>query len=354
MDKLVVCHLAPFLGLVDGGIERSVLQQRKALDSQKRVEVVENPSKDFDVLHISLFDPISLLTLVLTDKKTVFNAHTTGRDFRDSMRFSNILAPIVDRFTCFFYDKADLVIVPSEYTKKVLQSKELSSEIRVVSNGIDTQRLEGDTSVEYDEDSFHVVNLGFVFERKGLSDFIEVAREMPETQFHWFGPQMDGFLSSKDTEEKIENSPDNVEFPGFVDDVKDAFEIADVFFFPTKEENQGISMLEAAYKEVPIVVRDIDTYRNWFIGEEHCLKADSVESFKKSIERLKNENSENLVRNSKELAEEHTLDNIGSHLCTTYEDVAEVKEKSSEGANLRGRVPNVVSTSRARILSFLS
>ncbi|MFB6158373.1 MAG: glycosyltransferase family 4 protein [Candidatus Nanohalobium sp.] len=319
-EKLVVCHFTPLLSLVDGGIERSVLQQRKALEDRS-VEVVESPFHGFDVLHLNYFDPVSILVFswaYLSGRDIVVHAHTTAEDFRDSVRFSNFLAPLVDVFTGFFYRRADRVVAPSQYTRGLLEDKGVGS-VKVVSNGIDTDRLEGCSTVEKGE-GFDVVNLGFVFERKGLSDFVSVAEEMPEAEFHWFGPRVEGFMSSNRVEEAIQDSPDNAEFPGFIDNVNDAFELADVFFLPTREENQGMSVLEAAYVGVPVVIRDIPVFEQWFEDGVHCLKADSVEGFVEALQILREDRDlrQRLVRNAREVAEQHTLDEVGKSLEKVY------------------------------------
>lgn len=329
--KKRVCHLTGFESLIEGGIKTSVDQQRKAME-EAGIEYTESPREDYDVLHINYLDPRSVLnffTAKLRSKKIIVHSHVTGEDFRESMRFSNIVAPLIDKCCYFFYNHADLVIAPSEYTKRLHKRKGLETGVEVISNGIDTERLEDsgrsreELEEEFETENFTAINLGLVFERKGLTAFNKTAQETPEIEYRWFGPQMNSLLSSRKTSKKMKESPENVRFPGFIDDITEAFRLADVFFFPTKEENQGISLLEAAYKGLPIVVRDIPTYKGWLEHGENCLKADSVEGFKEQLQRLREDDElrERLGRSAREMAENHTLDKIGDQLAETYEKV---------------------------------
>ncbi|MFB6181146.1 MAG: glycosyltransferase family 4 protein [Candidatus Nanohalobium sp.] len=330
-DSVSLCHYTPFYSFLEGGIKTSVKQQKKAL-KKADMDFAESLRDDFRILHLNYFDPLSIAaffkTRYFSGKKVVFHSHVTGEDFKDSMRFSNLVAPLVGAFTLFFYRRADKVIAPSEYTKGLLKEKNVE-DIEVVSNGIDTERLqETGTPVEeleekYQDSDFTAIQLGLVFERKGLTDFIETAEKMPETDFTWFGPSMNKVLSRTGTRRKMKTSPSNVKFPGFIEDINDAFKLADVFFFPTHEENQGISLLEAAYKGLPIVVRDIGTYDGWLEHEKHCLKADDPEGFKEQIQRLKQnpELREKIGENARQMAEQHTLDKIGEKLKKVYEKV---------------------------------
>lgn len=330
-EKPRVCHVTGFDRFFEGGIKTSVRQQRKALEKEG-VEYTQNPRDEYEILHVNYPDPWSLLNFFIAElrsKKTVIHSHVTGEDFKDSMRFSNLIAPLIDKYCYFFYKRADLVIAPSEYTKNLHRSKGMDNRVEVVSNGIDTDRLEEkgrsreELREEFNIENFVAANLGMLFERKGLSDFIETGRRKKEMDFCWFGPKLNGVLSSRKTKKKIKNSPENVRFPGFIDEITEAFELADAFFFPTKEENQGISLLEAAYKEMPIVVRDIPTFEGWLKHEENCLKADDVEGFVEQLERLEEneELREKLGGNARSMAKNHTLDNIGEELKKIYNSI---------------------------------
>lgn len=326
-----ILHYVGFENHVEGGIKTSIDHQRSALDG--KVNYTTDASEEYDILHLNTPDPASVFQLLKAKfhgKKTVFHAHVTGEDFKNSLKFSNLLAPLVGWYVRKLYGGSDLVIAPSEYTKELLTSKGVGSDIVVISNGIDTDRLDGknqDKEVlkdKYSVDGFCAVNLGFVYERKGLSDFVDIGVELAEADFRWFGPHPNKLMASRSSQSKMENSPSNVKFPGFIDDIRDAFTLADVFLFPTREENQGISLLEAAYKEKPIIVRDIPTYEGWLEHRKHCLKAESIEEFVGYLKELENDSDlrERLSSNARKMAENHSLDQVGQKLSSAYEDLS--------------------------------
>ena len=68
-------------------------------------------------------------------------------------------------------------------------------------------------------DDFVVVGVGQVQQRKGVLDFVEVARRLPHVKFIWaggfsFGKITDGF---KELTKVMENPPSNVKFLGIVE-----------------------------------------------------------------------------------------------------------------------------------------
>ncbi|MFB6265629.1 MAG: glycosyltransferase, partial [Candidatus Nanohaloarchaea archaeon] len=140
-----VCHFTEFEGLLEGGITTSIRHQRKAL-RRNGIEYTENPSEGFDILHLNVPGPESFLQFVKAKrqgKPVVMHSHVTGEDFRNSFRFSNALSPFVGVYTSFLYNRADVVVAPSTYNRKVLRGNGVKTPVEVVSNGVDAERLEG-------------------------------------------------------------------------------------------------------------------------------------------------------------------------------------------------------------------
>jgi 1,2-diacylglycerol-3-alpha-glucose alpha-1,2-glucosyltransferase len=297
---------------LDGGIKTSLEHQKEIYERSGNIELVESFSADADLLHVNVVSPRSFLQMKRAKRhgvKTVVHAHEIGENFGESFRFSTLLQPVVRRYVDIFYRRADLVLTPSEYARKELEKRGIDSMIRVVSNGIDGSRFEDQEPVETEE--FTVVNLALVFERKGVTDFIETGREV-EADFRWYGKRYSNLLLDEDIGGKIEGSPENVKFLGFIDRAVEAFNQADVFFFPTKSETEGLSVLEAAYCGVPVVIRDIPVYENIFEHGENCLKGEGPKDFMEQIQRLKKdpELRQRLGENARKVAESRTLDSV--------------------------------------------
>lgn len=319
-DQLKISHpgKVEYLG---GGIETSMKQQRKALGRQD-IKYTQKLPRDVDILHINVLSPRSVYYFWRAKRHgipVIIHAHEIGENFEESFRFSTKLSPLVRIYLDFFYRRANLLISPSQYAKDVLNNRGIETPIKVISNGIDSERFEGIEN-RPSTDKFRAVNLSLVFERKGLTDFIETAEITSEIDFTWYGKKYSKLISPSSIHRKIASSPDNVEFPGFIDDVRDAFAEADVFFFPTKSETQGLSVIEAAYCGVPPVIRDIPVYEDIFEHEENCLKAETPEGFAEQIKRLEQDNDlrEKISENAEKLGKQHTLDKIGEKLESAY------------------------------------
>jgi 1,2-diacylglycerol-3-alpha-glucose alpha-1,2-glucosyltransferase len=333
---------------LEGGIKTSIPNQRKALDEQG-ISYTPRYSRNSDVLHLNVLTPggyIQLRQAKKSDIPVVIHTHEIGENFRESYRFSTLLSPAVRRYVDFFYQRADHLIAPTEYAKQTLEQRGLETSISVVSNGIEPERFAGVSTGEYNpnsvpnpgdtkqnsnnndtDDRLSVINTSILFERKGLTDFTAVARELDDVDFVWYGPQFNRILTGSSVHKTVQNAPNHCVFPGFVDDVRDAYAAGDVFFYPTKSETEGMSVLEAAYCELPIVTRDIPVYDSLLEHGVHCLKGNSVDEFRRHIELLQGnpELREQLGKNARELAEQYTLDMIGERLETVYHRVLEQK-----------------------------
>lgn len=324
-----VSNIHPVLG---GGAKVSFEQQKKILEN-RGIKYTEDPSEKHDILHINLLGPPALYQIFKAskdaDRKIIAHTHLTAENFKKSYTGSSLLAPIVDKYTKYAYSRADMLVAVSEYTENIIRSKQIETETRVISNGVDGEELDGFEDVgppieNYTDENFNVINLAAVFERKGVSGFINCAKKMPELDFYWFGPRHK-FLTPRKIKKKIKYSPDNVSFPGFIDDKRKAFRIGDVFVFPSRSEEEGMAILEAAYCGLPLVVRDLPAYEGWLFHEKNCLKASSDEELVEHIKRVKNqpELRDKLAENAKQLAEERTLDVVGEKLERAYHDVLE-------------------------------
>jgi len=97
-----------------------------------------------------------------------------------------------------------------------------------------------------------VICAGLYFRRKGIEDFVEVARRMPDVRFIWLGSINKWIIPRKIRNLVLFNHPKNVEFPGYFKGAvfEGAMSGSSLFFFPsyedgaTNEENYGRQYLE--------------------------------------------------------------------------------------------------------------
>ncbi|PSH00329.1 MAG: hypothetical protein BRC28_00055 [Nanohaloarchaea archaeon SW_4_43_9] len=73
---LTICHYSPFHEVIEGGIKRSIRQQRKVLEKEKQIELVTDAGKDYNILHLNLGDPLSVYQMFRakrSGKKVIFH-----------------------------------------------------------------------------------------------------------------------------------------------------------------------------------------------------------------------------------------------------------------------------------------
>ncbi|WP_313694968.1 glycosyltransferase family 4 protein [Halorarum halobium] len=287
--------------------------------------------REYDVAHCNLIGPGSVAVARHAKRNgipLVLHCHVTSEDFRESFRGSNAVAPALRRYLRWFYSRADLVLTPSEYTKRQLDAYPVSAPIRAMSNGVDHDSVAGHADYRaeyrdrYDLEGTVVFAVGNVFERKGLTDFCEVAKAV-DLEFAWFGTYDTGPQASTTVRQWVKQPPGNVTFTGWVEDKSGMFGAGDVFFFPTKEENQGIVVLEAMACGKAVVLRDIPVFREYFTDGEDCLLCSGREEFVAALDRLDDdpELRERLGENARETAAQHSLDRVGEELVSTYRDL---------------------------------
>lgn len=329
-----VSHYFEWEDSITGGHAQSVKNQRKIMD-KKGIEYTTEPDLDADILHLNNMGPKSIYYARKARKRGVpvlVHAHQTAEDFKNSFAFSNVLARPMRPYLKYAYSLADHIICPSEHNEDVIE-RYSDAPKTVVSNGFDYDKIDGHEELreeymeKYDLEEPVVFMVGHVIKRKGLETFVETARKMPELDFVWFGflnpTGEDGFidnlLKGRDTERLVKNSPDNCQFTGYIDDIRGAFAAGDIFFFPTRNENEGMALLESMAAGKPPVVRDIETFQ-WLEDGKNCLKAE--EDFKDELESLKNEKERKKIGSvAEEKSEDFTLDAVGDNLLEVYESL---------------------------------
>ncbi len=294
-----ISHYFEFGDTITGGQKQSVKNQRKILE-KKGLEYSEEFEKDADILHLNLMGPRSVYyawKAKRNDIPVVVHAHQTAEDFEESFAFSNLLARPMKPYLEWAYDFADHIICPSEHNREVMESY-TDTPKTVLSNGFDSDKLDGFEELR--------------------EEYLEKYDLEPPVVFCVGGEGfLDRFIRSNETQKLVENSPENCTFTGFIDDVRGAFAAGDIFFFPTKNENEGMALLEAMSCGKPPVVRDIETFE-WLKHDKNCLKAS--EDFKPVLEELieDEEKRESVGGSAKEKSQEFRLEKVGKGLLEVY------------------------------------
>lgn len=313
----------------NSGVGRAIIHQQEAL-KLNNINYTLNDKEDFDIIHINTIFPKSIKAAKKAkkkNKKVVIHAHSTVEDFKKSFIFSNIMSPFFKKWLIYAYNQADIIITPTPYSKKLIENYNIKKEIIAISNGIELDFFNKDNQYDnnfrkefnFSNDDKIIIGVGLYIERKGILDFVELAKLHPEYKFVWFGYTNLNIIPKK-IKKAVLTKLDNLIFPGYYprEKLKDAYASANLFLFPTYEETEGIVLLEALASKINILIRDIPIYQNWLIDGIDVYKADNNLDFSKQIKNILEEKIPNLTDNAFHKANELSIENIGKQLNDVY------------------------------------
>lgn len=312
------------------GVGRAIYHQKSAI-TQNNIGLAESLD-DADIVHINTVFPRSMLLAKKAKKRhipVVYHAHSTREDFRNSFIGSNMFAAVFKKWIQYCYNLGTMIVTPTEYSKKILISYGITKKIEVVSNGIDLtyfDRKKADATsfrqkYGYTSDQKVIMSVGLTIERKGVTDFVEMAKRMPEYQFIWFGYTNLNTVPRK-TREAVCTKLPNLKFAGFAnqDELRNAYGGCDLFLFPSKEETEGIVVLEALAMKTPILLRKIPVYEDWLVENKEVYKAQDLVDFETKARRILSGKAPNLTQFGYKVAQRRSMDMVGRRLKDVYEE----------------------------------
>lgn len=328
-NMTVLLHSGHYQLIEKSGVGRAIKHQMKALELND-IPYTTDPKEPFDVIHINTIFPESYFLgrkAKRQGKKVIYHAHSTEEDFRNSFLLSNQLSPLFKKWISKCYASADLIITPTPYAKELLDGYGLGKPVVAVSNGIDLdffKRDPGDAArfrerYRLTRDDKVVVSVGLYIERKGVIDFVELAKRLPQYKFIWFGYTNLNTVPAR-VRAAVETKLDNLLFAGYVppEVLKQAYCGSNLFLFPTYEETEGIVLLEALAMRLPVLVRDIPIYRKWLTDGVNVYKAGDLGGFERKITAILENEAPSLTDAGYRVAEERDLKIIGRQLEELY------------------------------------
>lgn len=227
------------------------------------------PDND-DLVHYHTFGPFALLNRRLAGGKKVLTAHSTPRINRGNIA----LAEFINRRYPKIYRKFDHLITISRPCHEEVTSILPDMPATFIPNGVNREYFRKDPEKgaafreQYGipEGQEVVLSVAQLTPRKGLYDFLALAKQHPEKTFLWIGGFPYGALS-KDwlrIRRLKRRCGNNLVFPGYVDDVVACYSAADIFLMPSYAETFGLVILEALSCGLPVIARDIPEFRDIF------------------------------------------------------------------------------------------
>lgn len=313
------------------GIGRAIKHQQAALTGAG-LAYSTDPEEDYDLLHVNTYGYKSwrlMKAAKKAGKKVIMHGHSTEEDFRDSFIGSNLISPLFKWYLCRFYRQADAIITPTAYSKRLIEGYGIGRPVYAVSNGIDLSRYQASPAKEtafrdyfgLASDQPVVVCAGLYFKRKGIEDFVRVAERLPQVRFIWFGETNKWVIPWSVRRIVEKNHPANVTFAGYIkgDVFEGAMSGADAFFFPSKEETEGIVVLEALASRQHTILRDIPVYEGWVDSRAAHLAKD-VDGFVDAISQVLNKASDKRAAGYA-VAQSRSINIIGQELVAVYRQV---------------------------------
>lgn len=287
---------------VDGqGVGSAYLELIGLLASAPELRVsINGKGNRFQINHAHTINPTYYLRMSKHSVNVAY-VHFLPDTLDGSIKLPKIAFGIFKKYVTSFYKKADEIVVVNPIFIEPLEKLGIpKSRITYIPNFVDHEVFHSlDKEIiekakdlyELPKDRFIVLGVGQVQNRKGVLDFIEVAKKNPELFFVWaggfsFGNITDGY---KELKKVVENPPENVRFLGIVKrkDMNEIYNLADVLFMPSYNELFPMSILEAVNSKKPVLLRELDLYKDILFGK--YLKASDNNGFSELLLTLKND-----------------------------------------------------------------
>lgn len=322
------------------------------VDLNKKFKVLENKARKAPITHYHTVDFKFALTKPFITSKgvSVGYVHMVPETVESSLKLPRAVKKIFYWYMIQFYKSMDYLVTVNSYFIDVLSDKYGISrdKITYIPNYVSSDNfhpVSAEEKVEYKkkygipEDKFTVMCAGQTQVRKGIFDFVEIAKKMPDVEFVWaggfsFGSITDGY---KEIQKIIDNPPENVKFLGIIerDNMNEVYNIADVMFLPSFEELFPMTILESMCVHTPVLLRDLPIYEG--ILFDFYLRANDVDGFIGELDKLRNDKDyyENACALSKKGNEFYSKDHIAKMWDKYYTDVYNsIPEKKRKGTSI--------------------
>lgn len=303
-----------------------------------------NDKKDADIIHVHSINPNFYFKMKNTKGVSVCYVHFLPHTLDGSISLPKPIFNIFKKYVIKFYNNADHLVVVNPIFIKDLEKYNIKREkITYIPNYVSKDnfyKMDQDQIDKIKEElginknQFVVLGVGQIQTRKGVLDFIEVAKNLPNTTFIWcggfsFGKITDGYDELKKV---YENPPSNVKFLGIIprNKMNEMFNIADLLFMPSYNELFPMAILEAVNTKIPILLRDLELYKD--ILFKKYLSGTSNDEFINIIKKLQIDKKfyNQYSKLSEEISQYYSKENILKIWIKFYKDILKEKKKNEK------------------------
>jgi len=334
-DQLLTVHMISETAYVTQGqgVHTAFLELVELLKDEKNIRIVINNEGTGNVFHSHTYGPYYFWKGQRYKGRRIITAHVIPDSSRGAIPFWKQLLPITNLYLKLAYSFADVVVAISPMVEKAIKDMGVKTSIVRIYNPVLIEnwartaenRKKGRKILGIKPDEKLILGVGQLQERKGVEDFIDMAAAMPGSKFVWVGGRPWGKFTEgiRRINNRIENAPSNIFFTGLkeIEDMPPMYAAADIFLFPSYQENCPLAPLEAAASGLPVVFRDIQEYSTLY--QLPYLKATDTAEFIKITQQLLNDQDyyNEAVKISGKLVEKFDKNKIRAEFLDLYTQV---------------------------------
>ncbi|MCD8204351.1 MAG: glycosyltransferase family 4 protein [Coprobacillus sp.] len=279
------------------GVGSAYLEQVALIKEMDDIfEVSINSHKKADIVHVHSIN----LRLWFRFRKRkgirVMYCHFLPDTLKGSIKLPKPLFKIFCGYVMNFYKKAKyLVVVNPIFIEELVKLGVKRESIIYIPNFVSEKDFyhikdktllnEYKTKYKIPLDKPIILSCGQIQTRKGVFDFIDLAKMNPDITFLWVGGFSFGVITDgySDLKKIVENPPSNVIFTGIIprSEMNYIYNLSDALLMTSYNELFPMTILEAASCEKPLILRDLDLYRPILgaevLGEDMLLCKDNKE-----------------------------------------------------------------------------
>lgn len=265
-----------------------------------RFYVTYNSKKPGNINHYHTVNFPFYLSISRAKRKgsTVGYVHFLPETLEQSLKLPKLFKKVFYKYLLSFYGRMDYLVTVNPYFIDRLAAYGIDrSKVTYIPNFVNEndffpfskeEKTAARQKYGLDPNKFTVVCAGQLQTRKGVFDFVECAKRLPDIQFLWaggfsFGKITDGYA---EIEKIVANPPKNLVFPGIVDrsEMNTIYNLGDVMFLPSFEELFPMTILEAMNCNIPLLLRDIPIYEAILFN--YYIKEPDLDGFVHALKRL--------------------------------------------------------------------
>ena len=346
MKKIKINMLSKADSVEGQGVGSAYLEQVGLLreGASDVFDIVINDKNDADIVHVHSINPNFYFKMKNTKGVSVCYVHFLPHTLDGSIKLPKPIFNIFKKYVIKFYNNADHLVVVNPIFIKDLEKYNIKREkITYIPNYVSKDNFYKKSKKEKDnirselgisKNSFVVLGVGQIQTRKGVLDFVSVAKSLPDITFVWcggfsFGKITDGYDELKQI---YENPPSNLKFLGIVprDKMNDMFNMADLLFMPSYNELFPMAILEAVNIGIPLLLRDLDLYED--ILFKKYLSGNNNDEFVLCIKKLSSDLKfyQKYSKLSDEISDYYSKENILKIWIKFYQDILKEKNKNEK------------------------